>query len=334
MIADPIAEIIRAKVFLAPMAGVTDIPFRLIAQEYGCRFSFTEMIDVNGIAYNNKKTVRMLDKIPGLYTPAVQIVGIDEINIIKAALFCQEQGYRLLEFNAACPVKKIIKQGKGAALLKDLPRLKNIISNLVKELSVPVTVKIRSGWDENNINCLDTVRVVARAGARAVCIHPRTRSQMYRGKADHRLTAAVKAAVSIPVFASGDIYNPSDVNRVRQETKCDAVAVARGALGRPWLFSQIYQSLSGRKTAFAPSWDKIKTIIEHHLLLSVKFYGEKRGLLRMQKSILWYLKKYKNKQLIMDKYRKLTRPENIHSFLANISLLNNKNLSITESRPG
>jgi len=334
MIADPIAEIIRAKVFLAPMAGVTDIPFRLIAQEYGCRFSFTEMIDVNGIAYNNKKTVRMLDKIPGLYTPAVQIVGVDEKNIIKAALFCQEQGYRLLEFNAACPVKKIIKQGKGAALLKDLPRLKNIISNLVKELSVPVTVKIRSGWNDKNINCVEVAQTIARAGASAICLHPRTREQMYRGKADHRLTAAVKAAVGIPVFASGDIYNPSDVNRVRQETKCDAVAVARGALGRPWLFSQIYQSLSGRKTAFDPSWDKIKTIIEHHLLLSVKFYGEKRGLLRMQKSILWYLKKYKNKQLIMDKYRKLSYPGQFRIFLENISLINNKNLSITESRPG
>ena len=331
MTADPITEIIHAKVFLAPMAGVTDIPFRLIAHSFGCRFSFTEMIDVNGLAYNNAKTIRMLDQATGLPTPAVQIIGINETNIIKAALFCQEKGYNLLEFNAACPVKKIVKQGKGAALLKDLPRLKNIISNLVKELSVPVTVKIRSGWDNNHINCTAAARATAQAGARAVCIHPRTREQMYRGKADHQLTAAVKAAVDIPVFASGDIYHPGDVIRVMRETKCDAVAIARGAFGRPWLFAQIYQSLSGNNPAPNPPFEKIKTIIEQHLLLSVKFYGEKRGLLRMQKRILWYLKEYKNKQLIMEEYRKLTHPEQFRIFLENISLINNKTLSIDKS---
>ncbi len=237
---EPIAEMIRARVVLAPMSGVADIPFRLMARKFGCRFAFTEMVDVNGIINRNRKTLQLLEGVPGDSPLGVQVVGQDEDKILRAAEECQSKGFAVLDINAGCPARKITKAGKGSALLKEPRKLGRIVRKLTGALSIPVTVKIRSGWDERNRNYLEVAKLVEAEGASAICVHSRTSDQQYRGKADHEVTRAVKEAVNIPVFASGNIFTGRDVGDVIERTGCDAVFVARGSLVRPWLFSEIY----------------------------------------------------------------------------------------------
>ena len=323
-----IEKMINAKAVLAPLSGITDIPFRLIARKFGCRFAFTEMVDVNGIVYNNKKTLRYLDRVPEDEPLGAQIVGHDVGPLLVGAKMCEDKGFEVLDINAGCPAQKVIKGDKGAALLRDVPRLARIVRKIVKELTIPVTVKIRSGWDQDNLNYLEVAKAVESEGASAICIHTRTKDQMYKGKADHSQTKILKENVKIPVFASGNIFHPEDVKEVLEYTGCDGVFVARGALGTPWIFSAIEDFLQGKDTFDAPGFREIKDIILDHFNLSIKYQGERLAKKRMYKHITWYLKRFKNLNKIMPEYTKLESVEDFKPFLDRLEIDDKRGLFI------
>ena len=327
-IMDPVQKIVDAKVILAPMAGITDVPFRIMTSKFGCAFAFTEMIDVNAIIYGNRKTLTMMEKVSDDEPLAVQLVGQDKEKMMKAVGYCIERDFNLIDINVGCPARKVVKLGKGSALLQEVDKLADILSTLVREFDVPFTVKIRSGWDEENKNYLEVVKAVEEAGASAVCIHPRTREQFYKGTADHNVTREIKEAVDIPVFASGNIFSAKDAVDVFEHTKCDAVFVARGSLGSPWIFREIKQAMRGEAIQEKPFFDEIKDIMLEHYVLNCKHYGEKWAGSRMYKHIAWYLKKHKNINDIMIEYRKCGTLSSFEEFLARLGLEEGKYLCI------
>ncbi len=325
---DPIGRMIEAKAVMAPMAGVADTPFRIMVRKFGCAFAFTEMIDVNGIYYKNRKTINLIKKVPEDSPLGIQLVGQDEEKLSYAAKLCEDNGFEVLDLNAGCPAKKVVKGGKGAALLKSPAKLAKIVGRLKKEVAIPVTVKIRSGWDENNLNYLEVARAVASEGASAICIHSRTRKQMYRGKVRHHEAREIREAAGIPVFVSGNVLNPEDVPDILRTTGCDAVFVARGALGRPWIFSEIKAEL-GQGEAFAdPAFNELKTIIAEHFRLSFRFHGEWLAFKRMYKHLCWYLMRFKNLDAIMREYMKVKDAAAFVSFMERLELEKGKYLRV------
>jgi len=305
---DPIKTIIDSRVILAPMAGITDIPFRLLARKYGCKFAFTEMVDVNGITHGNIKTLRMLDKGKDDEPIGVQLVGEDEKKTVLAAKICEEKGFDSLDINAACPARKVVKVGKGAALLKDPVKLGALVSAVVKNISIPVTVKIRIGWSSDRLNYEEVAKVVESSGARALAVHSRTQEQMYKGRPDHDVTRRIKEMINIPVFASGNVFEPEDVKNIFRVTGCDAVMVARGVFGRPWIFSEIYDHLRDKdgETKIPTTIREIKKVIAEHFDLMREYYPnlrEERLIPRMYKHVCWYLKGFKCINRVMEKYR-------------------------------
>lgn len=318
---------LAARIVMAPMAGVTDVPFRLMVRKFGCRFAFTEMIDSSGMLYKNRRTAAMLSH-PAEDSPlGVQISGEDADKFLYTAKICEEKGFDVVDVNAGCPSKKVVKGGKGAALLKDPSKLAAIVETLVKNLSIPVTVKIRSGWDEGTLNYTEVARVVERAGASAICIHPRTREQMYKGKAEHDAVREVKEAVKIPVFASGNIFSPEDVESVMARTGCDGVFIARGALGRPWIFNETYDYLTGKREPYWPLFEDIKAVaLEHFVIAAGEYPNFVKARSRMYKQMCWYLKRYKGLNDIMKVYSKLQDVDGLRDFISRLELGNRNDL--------
>ncbi|MFH1837268.1 MAG: tRNA dihydrouridine synthase DusB [Candidatus Omnitrophota bacterium] len=317
---DPIKQIIKSRVILAPMSGITDIPFRLMARKFGCKFTFTEMIDVNGILYNNRKTFCMMDTVPEDAPIGIQLVGRDADDFLSVGRICEKKGYKLLDINAGCPAKKVVKCGKGSALMKDVKKLSEIVEKLTSNLTIPVTVKIRSGWDGEHINCVKAAKAIAAAGAAAISIHPRTRDQMYKGKADHELTRKIKEAVNVPVIASGDVFSAEDAENIFEQTGCDAIFAARGSLGRPWIFDEINKHFRGEKDFHDPTFTELKKIITEHYALSLKFYNDHTTKKKMYKHLMWYFKKYKKKTDIMKAYQKVEGVKEFKKFLDSLKL--------------
>jgi len=326
---DPIEVMIRGRVYLSPMSGITDPPFRLLARRYGCPFAFTEMIDVNGLYYGNIKTLRMLEWTREDRPLGVQIVGQDEKKVMYAAELCEDKGLSLIDLNAGCPARKVVKAGKGAALLKDPVKFGRLVRKITKRVRVPVTVKIRSGWDGDNLNYMDVARAVESSGAGALCIHPRTQNQMYRGRPDHDIAREIKDTVNIPVFASGNVFSAGDVREILDLTGCDAVAVARGVFGRPWIFREIQDYFhTGRETGIYPSFDEIKRVIWEHTMLHLDFLEKERVFSRMYKHVCWYLKKYKNLNEVMKEYAGIKSVEDLRIFLDRLELENGRYLRL------
>lgn len=326
--ADPIRTMIEAKVILAPMAGITDPPFRMMARRYGCKFAFTEMIDVNGIFYKNLKTLRLLESAPEDSPLGVQIVGEDEKTVVHAGKICQEKGFPVLDLNAACPVHKVTRAGKGSALLKDTAKLAKLVRGLVKNLTIPVTVKMRSGWDKNTRNYLEAAKAVAGEGASAIFVHSRTQEEMYKGKPDHEVAREIKNAVTIPVFASGNIFTPEDVDRVLELTGCDAVLIARGALGKPWIFEDMYAHFSGKEVQGEASLEKIKKAMIEHFDLSARLDCSRWAFARMYKHVSWYLKRFKKLEVVMKEYRTVKNIEALKAFVNRLSVDERNHINI------
>ncbi|MFC1548767.1 tRNA dihydrouridine synthase DusB [Candidatus Omnitrophota bacterium] len=332
MTVSPIDKMIAEKVVMAPMAGVADMPFRLMARKFGCGFAFTEMIDVNGIFYKSRNTFHLMERHPGDHPLGVQLVGQDEERIVHAARLCEEQGFEMLDINAGCPARKVVKCGKGAALLREPDKLARIIRRLKKELTIPITVKIRSGWNSTNLTYMEIAKAVASEGASAICVHSRTRDQFYKGKADHNVVREIKETLDIPVFASGNILEPEDVSKVMEMTGCDAVFVARGALGRPWIFKEIKSVFGGEKDFNSPSFEELKSIIMEHFKLSCNFFSAKRAFARMYKHLCWYLKRFKDLDPVMREYRKVKDMESFREFMDRLQLDNGKYLVLERIR--
>jgi nifR3 family TIM-barrel protein len=280
---------LRNGVFLAPMAGITDLPFRTIVREFGCGLAFTEMVSANGLLRGKGKTIRYLDSSPVDRPLGVQLFGSDPATLSEAARIAAESGADLLDINMGCPVKKVIKTGSGAALMRDPQRVAAILGAVRGAVELPLTVKIRAGWSRRETNAFAIGRIAEDCGVDAVTLHPRTVDQGFGGISDWGLIASLKAQLRIPVIGSGDIRNPEDAVRMFRETGCDGVMVGRGCLGNPWIIGNILSHLSGASTSAASLPEREKTV-RRHLALAVDYYGEEAGTRDFRKHLLWYTK--------------------------------------------
>jgi tRNA-dihydrouridine synthase B len=261
------------------MAGISDLPFRLINRSFGCPFAFTEMISASSLVHGSRHTRSMLATTAEDRPLGVQLLGGDPIIIRKALDILGNDHFDVVDFNAACPVSKVVSRGEGAALLKDPLRLQDLLREIVSATDKPVTVKIRSGWDGRNINARDVALRAEDAGVRAVFIHGRTKAQGYAGSVDYGVIRAVKESLAIPVIASGDALSPELVRRMFDVTGCDGVVMARGALGNPWIFPQTAGYLDSGTVMSFPGIAERKRVMQEHLSLNISFHGERRGVI-------------------------------------------------------
>lgn len=283
---------IKNQVVLAPMAGICNSAFRRIAKEMGAGLIYAEMVSDKALLYKSKKTEDMLYMKDEERPISQQIFGSDKESFVEAAkIVCEKMHPDIIDINMGCPVPKVaVSQQAGAALLKNPDKVYEIVKSVVEAVSIPVTVKIRSGWDKNSINAIEIAKVCERAGASAICVHPRTRSQRYEGLSDWNIIKEVKESISIPVIGNGDIRSVDDAKRMIELTNCDAVMIGRGVLGNPWLIRDIVNYLEdGALPKVISKDEKIDMCIKHmNYLLSFK--DEKTAVLEMRSHIAWYLK--------------------------------------------
>ena len=282
---------IANQVVLAPMEGISNSPFRRICKEMGCGLIYAEMVSDKAIMYGNKKTIDMLYMTDFERPISQQIFGTDVSSFVIAAKYiCSNMHPDIIDINMGCPVPKVaLRAQAGSALLKSPSKIYDIVKAVVDAVDVPVTVKIRSGWDSNHINAVEVAKVIEKAGASAICVHPRTRSQGYRGEADWSIIKAVKDNVNIPVIGNGDIKTPEDAKRMLDETGCDAIMIGRGVLGNPWLIEQTVAYLNGDLVSQPNRLDRVDMCIKHLNYLSV-VKDEKVARLEIRNHIGWYFK--------------------------------------------
>lgn len=273
---------------LAPMAGVTDLPFRLLCKEQGCGLLYTEMVSAKAILYKNRNTKELLKVREEERPIAVQLFGSDPDIVSDMAAQIEDGPYDIIDINMGCPVPKVVNNGEGSALMKNPKLVEQILSSMVRKLKKPVTVKFRKGFDDNQINAVEIAKIAESCGVSAVAVHGRTREQYYSGKADWDIIRQVKEAVKIPVIGNGDIWTPEDARRMMEETGCDGLMIARGAQGNPWLFSRINHYLDTGELLTVPDRAEICRTIMRHARLQTELKGEEIGMKEMRKHIAWY----------------------------------------------
>ena len=296
---------------LAPLAGISNLPFRLIARSQGCALAYTEMISANGFVRKTAKTYEYLKTCTDDRPLGVQIFGADPQVMAEAARIVADSDVDLIDINMGCPVRKVIKAGAGAVLMKDPDLVARIVAAVKKVVKIPITVKIRSGWTRSSINAVEIAKIAEGCGADAVTVHARTADQGYSGHAEWKIIADVKKAVKIPVIGNGDIRQPQDAVRMLSETSCDAVMVGRGALGNPWIFKGIVQAFNSQAINYLSSLNKRREMIENHWKMEVQFLGERLAGKSFRKHILWYTKGLDNSHNFRELAGKLKDYENI-----------------------
>ncbi len=279
---------------LAPMAGVTDLPFRLLCKEQGAGLLCMEMVSAKAILYKNKNTEELLSIDPKENPVSLQLFGSDPKIMGEIAKQIEERPFDILDINMGCPVPKVVNNGDGSALMKNPVLAGQIIESTVKAIKKPVTVKIRKGFDEEHVNAVELARIAQESGAAAVAVHGRTREQFYSGKADWDIIRQVKEAVSIPVIGNGDILTAEDVIRMEEQTGCDGFMIARGAEGNPWIFKQILHYFETGEHLEKPSFYEVKEMMLRHARMQIAFKGEFTGIREMRKHAAWYTAGYKN----------------------------------------
>ena len=287
----PIRDFIPANpFFLAPLAGITDAPTRLLAKEMGAALVYTEMVSAKGMYYGNKNSDGLLRIDPDEKPAAIQLFGAEPDMIAWAARFLRDRDHAILDLNMGCPVPKVVKNGEGSALMKDPEAVRRLVAAAVENAGRPVTVKIRSGWNDAAVNAPEIALAAQEAGAAAVAVHGRTREQFYAGKADWSVISRVVEAVDVPVIGSGDVFSGADALRMMEDTGCDYVMIARGALGNPWIIREALALYEGRPSSAPPGIAEKIRVIRRHLDLAVREKGERVAVMELRKHLGWYLK--------------------------------------------
>lgn len=310
---------IKNKIVLAPMAGISNTSYRTIIKEMGAGLIFAEMVSDKAIMYDNQATIELLQMRESERPIAQQIFGSDEASFVIAAKKIVELMHPdILDINMGCPVPKIaLKSQAGASLLKDPDKIERIVSAVVKSVDIPVTVKIRAGWDSSSINCVEVAKRIESAGASAITLHARTRAQGYSGRADWSLIKKVKEAVNIPVIGNGDVLSCYDAKRMLDETKCDAVMIGRGVLGNPWLIKECVEYLeNGTIPKEITPKEKIEMLKRHFSLLTMD-KGEKLALLEIRTHALWYIKGLPGSAAIKNQICKTKESKELFNILDN-----------------
>lgn len=278
-------------VFLAPMAGVTDLPFRILAREFGADLGVSEMVSAQALLYDNQRTFRLLAVDTQERPVAIQLFGHDPYVMAEAAkIVHQRVKPEMIDINFGCPTPKIVKNGDGAALLKEPDLLAQIASAVVKAVPIPVTAKIRLGWDANSINCLDVAKRLEDSGVHWLTVHGRTREQFYSGQADWNWIRKIKEATVFPIVGNGDVFSAADAKLLFQKTNCDHIAIGRGAQGNPWIFKQVQAWLKEGIVLPEPSLEERISVALRHLAMKVDYVGEHQAIREMRPHLAWYLK--------------------------------------------
>ncbi len=310
--------VIPNNLILAPMAGVTDLPFRLLCKEQGAGLLCMEMISAKAVTYHNKKTDAMIETDPKEHPVSLQIFGCEPEVMAEAAKMIEDRDFDILDINMGCPVPKVVNNGEGSALMKDPGLVERIVSAVSNATKKPVTVKIRRGFDEAHINAVEVAKAAEAGGARAIAVHGRTREQYYSGQAHWDIIGQVKAAVSLPVFGNGDIKSAADVKRMYEETGCDGFLIGRAAQGDPWIFSRI---LTGRATGTEPPKPDAATMSEMllaHARAQIEYRGEHMGIREMRKHAAWYTTGYKNASKLRGRLCSVETYEELHALTKEI----------------
>ena len=304
----------KNNIFLAPMAGITDMPFRCLCARFGAGLTYTEMISAKGMYYNDKKTGRLTITHPDEAPCAVQIFGSEPDIMAEAVqVFNERDDIALIDINMGCPAPKIVRNGEGCALMQNEKLASEIIKAVAKASKKPVTVKFRKGFER--INAVEFAKMAEESGAAAVAVHGRTREQLYSGKADWDIISRVKQSVSIPVIGNGDIRIPEDAVKMLEQTGCDAVMIGRGALGNPWIFKKILQYIYKGELISDPTNEERYRVIKEHCEMMIKVKGEKTAVNEMRKHIAWYIKGMPDASRMRDEIMRISSVENVLKLL-------------------
>ena len=300
---------------LAPMAGVTDLPFRLLCKEQGAGLLCMEMVSAKAIQYNNKNTKALLEIHPEELPVSLQLFGSDPDVISEIAKRIEELPFSILDINMGCPVPKIVKNGEGSALMKNPKLVYEIVRKTARAIQKPVTVKIRKGFDDTCINAVEIAKIIEDAGGKAVAVHGRTREQYYSGKADWDIIRQVKEAVSIPVIGNGDVVSGESAIAIQKETGCDGVMIGRGAQGNPWIFSELLEYEQTGKMPQRPSVEAMRKMMLRHAQLQMQYKGEYLGIREMRKHVSWYTSGLPNSAKLRDEINRVDNYEELEKLL-------------------
>jgi tRNA-dihydrouridine synthase B len=291
---------LKSNLILAPMSGISDLPFRLLNRGFGCKFCFIEMINVRSLSYKMPRTKKMLSTNDKDKPLGIQILGCEEEFILRAIDILSFYKYDVLDFNAACPVKKVTRRGEGAGLLREPKKLHKLLKIIVKNSDKPVTLKMRTGWDRASINAKEVALASQDAGVSALFLHGRDKEQNYSGKVDYETVRGVKKILNIPLIASGDVFSPELAKKMLDETGCDGLLIARGALGNPWIFNEIRDFLKNKKVIKRPEPEEIARVMIEHLDSCIDFYDSSHGVKRFHKFFGWYTKGMPNVRILRE----------------------------------
>ncbi len=306
---------------LAPMAGVCDLPFRMLCKEQGAGLICMEMVSAKGIYYRNKNTEILLTAMPEERPVSLQLFGADPYIMSEMAKQIEERPFDILDINMGCPVPKVVNNGEGSALMKDPKLAYEIISAIVKAIKKPVSVKIRKGFDEAHVNAVEIAKIAEAAGASAIAVHGRTREQYYSGKADWDIIRQVKENVAIPVIGNGDIQNAQDVILRKEQTGCDGFMVGRAVQGNPWIFHQILHYLETGEQLPKPGIEEVARMVLRHAKSQIAFKGEVTGMREMRKHAAWYTSGYKNSAKLRGKINEVETYQQLEELFHTVALL-------------